>query len=102
MKGQSERETGRPIVNCRDSLQRAVQKQLNRLRYRLEYGLGWAQGSMLDGGAHWHHLANTIEMSMCGGDEAFLSDYFDPLLTLRTRGVYLPVLNVSLCGHDRV
>jgi len=23
---------------------------------------------VLDGGAHWRHLANTIEPSMCGGD----------------------------------
>jgi len=34
---------------------------------------------VLDGGAHWHHLANTIEPSMCGGDVAFLSNYFDHL-----------------------
>jgi len=33
----------------------------------------------LDGGAQWHHLANTIEQSMCGGDAAFLSNYFDRL-----------------------
>jgi len=25
------------------------------------------------GGAHWHHLANMTEPSMCGGDAAFLS-----------------------------
>jgi len=31
-------------------------------------------------GAHWRHLANTIELSMCGGDAAFLSNYFDHLL----------------------
>jgi len=30
---------------------------------------------VLDGGAHWHHLANTIEPSMCG----LLSNYFDHL-----------------------
>ena len=53
------------------------------------YGLGRAQGIMLDGrpavlrgvamattlasyiwGAHWRHLANTTEPSMCGGDVA--------------------------------
>ena len=33
-------------------------------------------------GAHWHHLANTIEPSMCGGDAAFLSNYFNHLLLL--------------------
>jgi len=31
-------------------------------------------------GAHWRHLANTIEPSMCDGDSAFLSNYFDYLL----------------------
>ena len=32
-------------------------------------------------GAHWRHLANTTESSMCGGNEA-LSNYFDHLLIL--------------------
>jgi len=35
---------------------------------------------VLDGGAHWRNLANTIEPSMCGGDAAVLSNYFDGLL----------------------
>jgi len=35
---------------------------------------------MLDQGAHRRHLANTIEPSMCDGDEAFLTNYFDHLL----------------------
>jgi len=30
-------------------------------------------------GAHYRNLANTIELSMCGGDAAFLSNYFDHL-----------------------
>ena len=30
-------------------------------------------------GAHWPNLANAIEPSVCGGDAAFLSDYFDRL-----------------------
>jgi len=34
---------------------------------------------VLNGGAHWRNLANTIEQSMCGGDAAFLSNYFDQL-----------------------
>ena len=32
--------------------------------------------------AHWPHLVNTTEPSMCGGDAAFLSNYFDQLLWL--------------------
>ena len=38
----------------------------------LEAFAGW--------GAYWHHLLNTTEPSMCGGDAAFLSNYFDYLL----------------------
>jgi len=30
-------------------------------------------------GALWRNLANTIKPSICGGDVAFLSHYFDPL-----------------------
>jgi len=32
-------------------------------------------------GIIWCNLANTIEPSMCGGDAAFLSNYFDHLAT---------------------
>ena len=31
-------------------------------------------------GVHWRHQANAIEQSMCGGDAALLSNYFDHLL----------------------
>jgi len=34
---------------------------------------------VLDTGAHWHNLTSTTEPSMCGGDAAFLSNYFDHL-----------------------
>ena len=37
---------------------------------------------VLDERAHWRHLANTIEPSMCGGDAAFLSNYFNHSLVL--------------------
>jgi len=43
--------------------------------------LGRYKKYVLDGGAHWHHLVNTIEPSMCGGDAAFFSNYVDHLLT---------------------
>ena len=36
----------RSIVKYRDTLQSSVQKRLNRLRYCLGCGLGWAQGIM--------------------------------------------------------
>jgi len=36
--------------------------------------------------AHWRHLANTTEPSLCGGDAAFLSDYFDRLFIVITTG----------------
>ena len=35
---------------------------------------------VVDGSAHWHSLANMIELSISGGDTAFLSNYFDHLL----------------------
>jgi len=37
---------------------------------------------VLDGDAHWCHLANTVEPSMCGGDAVFLSNYFDHLFSV--------------------
>jgi len=39
---------------------------------RLVCGLGWAQKHALDGVAHWRHLGNMIEPSMCGGDADFV------------------------------
>ena len=39
---------------------------------------------LLDGDAHWCLLSNTIESSMCGGDAAFLLNYFDHLFTVQT------------------
>jgi len=35
------------------------------------------KNQLLDGGAHWRNLADTIEPSICGGDAAYLSNYFD-------------------------
>ena len=44
---------------------------------------GGTKESCIRLGAHWHHLANTTEPSICGGDAAaFLSNYFDQLLLL--------------------
>jgi len=37
---------GRPIVKYRDTPRTSVQKRLNRSRFRLGYGLRWAQGIM--------------------------------------------------------
>jgi len=35
---------------------------------------------VLDRGAHWRNLANTIESSVSGADATFLPNYFDQLL----------------------
>ena len=40
---------------------------------------------MLCGGAHWCHLANTTEPSVCGDDVAFLSNYFEHLFNIDVR-----------------
>jgi len=67
----------------------ALQKSLNRSRCRLGCGLGWVEGSIvLDGSAHWRRLANAIEPSMSGGDEAFLSNYFDQLVIIIGAGTW--------------
>jgi len=44
-----------------------------------------------NGGAHWRHLENMIEPSMCGDDAVFLSNYFDHLL--------LVLLDIFATGH---
>jgi len=62
-----------------DSLPWAVQKRLNRSRYRLGYGLGWSQGNVLKGsnfrgkdmpGHAWRHsavrCAKWLNRSTCG------------------------------------
>jgi len=44
---------------------------------KMPFGLWTQVGSVkrvLDGGAHWCHLANTIEASMCDSDAALLSN----------------------------
>ena len=46
------------------------------------------------GGAHWRHLANTTEPSMCGGDAA-LSNYFDDLLLKVMDMAIMPVCSDS-------
>ena len=35
---------------------------------------------VLGGVVDWRHLVNTVEPSMCGGDAAFSSSYFDQLV----------------------
>ena len=47
-------------------------------------------------GAPRHHLANATELSMCGGDAAFLSDYFDHLFIMAILcSVYRPYEKVQ-------
>jgi len=46
-------------------------------------------------GAHWRHLANTIEPSVLGGDAALLSNYFDHLLLLLGRWSSVVCLSVT-------
>ena len=43
---------------------------------------GWPKEACIRWGAHWRNLANTIESSICCGDAAFLSNYFDHLLSV--------------------
>jgi len=73
---------GRSSVVCRSVChdREPCKKELNRSRCRLGCGLGWIQGTMYSIGSHWRNLANTTEPSMCGGDAALLSNYFEHLL----------------------
>ena len=51
----------------------------------MPFGLSTRMGprkDLLHGGAYWQNLANTIELSVCGADAAFLSNYFDHLYLL--------------------
>ena len=45
---------------------------------------------------HWHNLANTIESSMCGGDAAFLSNYFDHLFYIFVTSLRILTLFISM------
>jgi len=47
----------------------------------MPYGIWTAvgPGKHVFDGAHWRHLAYRTEPSMCGGDAAFLSNYYDHL-----------------------
>ena len=46
--GNFEGEKGRPVAKCWHPLASAVSaKTVEQMRYRLGYGLGWAQGSIL-------------------------------------------------------
>jgi len=49
-RGNFEGGKGHPIVKYRETLRSSLQKQPNRLRWRLGCGLGWAVGIVLDGG----------------------------------------------------
>jgi len=40
---------------------------------------------VLNWDTYWRNLANTTELSMCGGDTAFLLNYFDHLFSLCLR-----------------
>jgi len=46
-------------------------------------------------GAHWLHLANMTEPSMCGGDAALMSNYFDHLFDNGT--VIISAVNRAKC-----
>jgi len=46
--------------------------------------LGGPKETCVRWGTYWRNLANTIELSMCGGDAAFLSNYVDHLLIIGT------------------
>jgi len=55
---------------------------------------------ILDGGTHCRHLATTTEPSMRGADAAFLSNYFDHLLTLGAKNALTYSQGLSRLSHQ--
>ena len=53
-------------------------KRLSRGQHRYGADADW----VTIWGAHWRHLANTIELSVCVSDANIMSNYFDHLLNL--------------------
>jgi len=51
---------------------------------------------VLEEGRHWRNLANTTEQSMCSGDAAFLSEYFDHLLLVHGQVTIIFIVSVGL------
>jgi len=72
------------------SRSRALQKRLNRSRCRLGMDLGGPMKALLYWGAHWGHLANTIETSICSDDAAFCR------ITLSTCYYYYKAVSLPL------
>jgi len=80
--GATSRGNGRPIIKYR-----TLRLELCKTAEQIDMPFAiWTRVGprkhVLDWGAHWCHLKNTIEPSMCGSDAAFLSNYFDHLLLL--------------------
>ena len=57
-------------VVCRSVCHSSCAKTAELIEMPLGCGFGWVEESMCYMGAHWRHLANTIEPSLCGGDAA--------------------------------
>ena len=75
------REKGWPIAEYRYPLRWAVQNGWTDQDAVCIVYSGGAR-DVFHAGAHWRHLANTIELYMCGSDVAFLSNYFGHLLSV--------------------
>jgi len=102
-------EKGRPVVKYRDTV---VSCPKTAEPIVMLFGT-WPQmcprKHILDWGAHWCNLANTSELSVCDGDAAFRSNYFDYLLLKRNwaevsaynKHVYLTIhfyMWISICN----
>ena len=74
----------RGIVKYRDALRWAVQNGWTDRDAVWVVDSNRLKKACVTWGAHWRHLANTTEPSVCGSDAAFLSNYFNHLLVLMT------------------
>jgi len=58
---------------------------------------------VLDRSSHWRQLANMTELSVCGGDAAYLSNYFDHLfllVSLHNRLLVLSTAALKVCREN--
>jgi len=62
-------------------------------------GSGGRKKARIRCGAHWRHLANISESSMCGGDAVFSSNYLDHFMANYSYTSYC-TSKLSLCNTD--
>jgi len=71
--------TGKDVPGRHSAMSCAKVAEPIQMSFRWWTRVGPRKHVLHEVGAHWRHLANTIELSMCGGDADLLSYYFGQL-----------------------